>query len=104
MPGSLLYRYCPVPGNSVAACCVTRYCSRESLEMASGSFWYVVISFSSLRRRMTRALCASRRTTCLATQRPEARANLFREELGLFPRRKVATPVDLVVVDELGIR
>src|SRR5215472_2458072 len=40
----------------------------------------------------------------LRAQGPEARANLLREDLGLFPRGEVATLVDLVVVDELGIR
>src|SRR5260221_4025051 len=104
MPGSLLYRYSPVPGSSVAACCVTRYCSRGRAEMALGSFQYVGIFFFSLKRRMTRALYASRRTNRLATQRPEACANLFREDLRLFPRREVAAPVDLVVMDELGER
>src|SRR5215813_10959806 len=39
----------------------------------------------------------------LLAQGPEARANLFREDLGLFPGCEVATLVDLVVVDELGI-
>jgi hypothetical protein len=36
-------------------------------------------------------------------KRPEARANLFGEELGLFPGREVAAPVDLVEVNEVGI-
>src|SRR5688572_33189275 len=36
MPGSSLCRYSPVPGISVAPCCVTRYCSGESVEMAVG--------------------------------------------------------------------
>src|SRR5499425_3646534 len=40
----------------------------------------------------------------LRAQGPEARANLFREDLGLFPGREMAALVDLVVMDELGIR
>src|SRR5262245_35937571 len=47
MPGSLLSRYSPLPGASVPFCCVTRYCSGESLEMASGSLLNFLISFSS---------------------------------------------------------
>src|SRR5215475_11264521 len=35
MPGSLLSRYSPVPGTSVPLFCVTRYCSGESLRIAS---------------------------------------------------------------------
>src|SRR5262245_47209384 len=49
MPGCLLSRYSPVPGVSVPFCCVTRYCSGESLEMASGSLLNFLISFSSCR-------------------------------------------------------
>src|SRR5262245_17022910 len=49
MPGCLLSRYSPVPGVSVPFCCVTRYCSGESLEMASGSLLNFLISFSSFR-------------------------------------------------------
>src|SRR5262245_591071 len=49
MPGCLLSRYSPVPGVSVPFCCVTRYCSGESLEMASGSLLKFFISFSSCR-------------------------------------------------------
>src|SRR5215510_7865650 len=70
--------------------------------MASGSFWYVGITFSSLGGRMTHELCVTRRTTCLRAQRPEARANLFREDLGLLPGSEVTALVNLVVVDELG--
>src|SRR5262249_39625016 len=47
MPGCFLSRYSPVPGVSVPFCCVTRYCSGESLEMASGSLLNFLISFSS---------------------------------------------------------
>jgi hypothetical protein len=36
---------------------------------------------------------------CLA-QRPEARANFFREQLWLLPGREVSALLDLVVVDE----
>src|SRR5262245_41198607 len=49
MPGCLLPTYSPVPGVSVPFCCVTRYCSGESLEMASGSLLKLLISFSSCR-------------------------------------------------------
>src|SRR5262249_53742106 len=52
MPGSLLSRYSPVPGASVPFCCVTRYCSGESLAMASGSWLNFRISFSSCRTSM----------------------------------------------------
>src|SRR5215475_5366876 len=52
MPGSLLSRYSPVPGVSVPFCCVTRSCSGESLEMASGSLLHVLIAFSSCRTCM----------------------------------------------------
>src|SRR5215470_11445901 len=52
MPGSLLSRYSPLPGASVPFCCVTRYCSGESLEMASGSLVKFLISFSSCRTYM----------------------------------------------------
>ena len=37
-------------------------------------------------------------------QRSEARANLFRKELRLFPGRKVPAFVELVVMDQLGKR
>src|SRR5258708_37655086 len=37
-------------------------------------------------------------------QCPEGRANFFCEELRLFPGSKVAAFVDLVVVDEVGVR
>src|SRR6516162_9088104 len=41
----------------------------------------------------------------LLAQWPEAGANLFREELRLFPGREVAASVELVVMDEVvGIR
>src|SRR5262245_15506986 len=46
MPGSLLSRYSPLPGNSVPFCWVTRYCSGESIAIASGSLLNVLISFS----------------------------------------------------------
>src|SRR6266446_5757598 len=46
MPGSLLKRCSPLPAYSVAPCCVTRYCSGESLEMALRSFLYICISSS----------------------------------------------------------
>src|SRR5262245_29891563 len=36
-----------------------------------------------------------------ATQRPERRAELLREELRLFPGREVAALVDLVEVDQV---
>src|SRR5262249_427058 len=49
MPGCLLSRYSPIPGVSVPFCCVMRYCSGESLEMASGSLLNFLISFSSSR-------------------------------------------------------
>src|SRR5262245_26583260 len=52
MPGCLLSRYSPVPAVSVPFCCVTRYCSGESLEMASGSLLNFLISFSSCRTCM----------------------------------------------------
>src|SRR5215510_7686819 len=52
MPGCLLSRYSPVPGVSVPFCCVTRYCSGESLGMASGSLLNFLISFSSCRTCM----------------------------------------------------
>src|ERR1051325_2072322 len=39
-----------------------------------------------------------------AAQGPERRPELGREELRLLPRREVPAFVDLVVVDELGIR
>src|SRR4029450_7194792 len=48
MPGSLLFRYSPVPGASVAFCCVTRYCSGDSREMASGSLLNSPIVFHLL--------------------------------------------------------
>src|SRR3954453_14817058 len=41
--------------------------------------------------------------SCGLAQRPEARANLFAEQLRLFPGRKVAALVELVVMDEVGI-
>ena len=37
-------------------------------------------------------------------QRPEACANLFCEQLWLFPGGEVAASVELVVVDEVGVR
>src|SRR4051812_11598171 len=49
MPGSSLSRYSPVPGGSVPLCWVTRYCSGESLETASGSFGNIGIRFSSFK-------------------------------------------------------
>src|SRR6266550_876304 len=36
-------------------------------------------------------------------KRPQARANLFREELRLLPGGEVVAPVDLVEVHELGV-
>src|SRR5271170_501888 len=39
----------------------------------------------------------------LSAQRPQARADLFGEDLRLFPGREVAAPVGLVVVDEVVI-
>ena len=39
----------------------------------------------------------------LCAQRPEARADLFREDLRLFPGREVAALVGLVVIDEVVI-
>src|SRR4029079_12702623 len=50
IPGSLLLRYSPFPGNSVPFCCVTRYCSGESLAIAAGFLSYVVIFFLLTRR------------------------------------------------------
>src|SRR6266849_8406100 len=38
------------------------------------------------------------------TQRPERRSHLRAEELRLFPRREVTALVELVVINELGIR
>src|SRR5215212_2036907 len=46
--------------------------------------------------------CARDGTHLLAKRR-EAVANLFREQLRLFPGREVAALVELVVVDEVGI-
>jgi hypothetical protein len=37
-------------------------------------------------------------------QGSERRADLAREELGLFPGGEVATPVDLVEVGQVGVR
>ena len=37
-------------------------------------------------------------------KRPESRADLFREELGLFPGGEMAALVEPVVVDEVGVR
>src|SRR5918999_3535781 len=37
MPGSSLCRYSPVPGASVALCCVTRYCCGDNFAIASAS-------------------------------------------------------------------
>ena len=47
-------------------------------------------------------MCTWANTVHLA-KRPEARADLFREQLRLLPGRKVPALVDLVVVDEIGI-
>src|SRR5215213_3083911 len=47
-------------------------------------------------------MCTWANTVHLA-KRPEARADLFREQLRLLPGRKVPAPVDLVEVDEIGI-
>src|SRR5450432_1724771 len=47
MPGSLLAKCSPVPGRSVPFCCVTRYCSWDSFEMASGSLLYGFIASPS---------------------------------------------------------
>src|SRR5262245_43447132 len=44
------------------------------------------------------------RSGTVSAQRPEASANFFREQLWLLPGREVSTLLDLVVVDELGIR
>src|SRR5258706_7794931 len=43
MPGSLFSRYSPVPGRSVPLSWVTRYCSGDSREIASGVLRYSVI-------------------------------------------------------------
>src|SRR5215217_8801698 len=48
-------------------------------------------------------MCTWANTVHLA-KRPEARADLFREQLRLLPGRKVPAPVVLVVVDEVGVR
>src|SRR5262245_57238793 len=45
-----------------------------------------------------------RRRVLRSAQRAERRAQLVREQLGLFPGREVAASVELVVVDEFGIR
>jgi hypothetical protein len=47
-----------------------------------------------------------RAVRCAASlaKRPEACANLFREQLWLFPRREVSAFVGLVIIDEIGIR
>jgi hypothetical protein len=37
-------------------------------------------------------------------ERPEARADLFTEQVGLFPGGEVSALLDLVVVDEVGVR
>jgi hypothetical protein len=39
-----------------------------------------------------------------STERLERGPELFREELGLFPRREMTAFVDLVVIDEIGVR
>src|SRR5690349_20114273 len=104
MPGSSLCRYSPVPGYSVAAFCVTRYCSGESLEMASRSFRYFCISFSSVGgRRMTRTSGRHPPHGRLTTQRLEAGAHFLREELRLLPGSEVAALGKLAVVDEVRI-
>src|SRR3954463_14584388 len=38
------------------------------------------------------------------SQRPQARAHLLHQELRLFPRREVPARVELVVMDEPGVR
>src|SRR5262245_9602153 len=48
----LVIQILPGPGVSVPFCCVTRYSSGESLEMASGSLLNFLISFSSCRTCM----------------------------------------------------
>src|SRR5579871_73276 len=48
MPGSLLCRYSPVPGRSVAPSWVTRYCSGVRRAIAAASFLYSVIGCSFL--------------------------------------------------------
>src|SRR6476660_5347410 len=45
MPGSLLFRYSPLPGGSVPLFWVTRYCSGDRPEMASVLFRYSDTSF-----------------------------------------------------------
>jgi hypothetical protein len=35
-------------------------------------------------------------------QRPERGSELRAEKLGLFPRREVAAPIDLVLIDDFG--
>src|ERR1700676_3273307 len=43
MPGSLLFQYALSKGRSVASRCVTRYCSGERREIASGFLLYSAI-------------------------------------------------------------
>src|SRR4029078_4981061 len=50
MPCCLLLIYSPLPGNSVPFCCVTRYCSGESLAIAAGFLSYVGIFFLLTRK------------------------------------------------------
>src|SRR5215218_3339539 len=45
-----------------------------------------------------------RPTESSLSQRPERRADVFCEQLRLFPGGEVAAPVVLVVVDEVGVR
>src|SRR6266446_9791597 len=104
MPGSLLKRCSPLPAYSVAPCCVTRYCSGESLEMALRSFLYICMSFFGVVGRRTKRSRGAPSAACclLLAQRPETRANLLREDFRLFPGRKVPAFLNLVVVDQFG--
>src|SRR5262245_34412398 len=74
MPGSSLCRYSPVPGCSVPVCCVTRYCSGDSPEIASVSLmnfripvsfvglWFIRCTSSRSRRRVSEPARDRRRT------------------------------------------
>src|SRR4051812_25913657 len=50
MPGSLLWRYSPVPGRSVPLSCVTRYCSGVSFAMACVDLVYSPMGVSCVTR------------------------------------------------------
>src|SRR5687768_1885680 len=100
MAGSSLSRYSPVPGISVAPCCVTRNCCGESFEMTSGSLANFCICSSKPADRCLRASMAAAR---LVSQRTETLAQFFGQDFRLFPGGEVAALVDLVVVDQLGI-